>query len=214
MNTALPAPLPRAEPIVYVVDDDPLMRDALLDLFMATEFKAKAFPDVSGFLAEADIDAPGCVVVDLRMPGGSGLDLQRELTAAGSSLPLIFLTAHADVPSTVRAMKAGAIDFLTKPFSNQDLVDAVDGAIRLNAERLNAVAVIDEINGMIETLTRREVEVMYAVASGLMNKQVAFQLGITEMTVKLHRMSLMKKMQCRTLAELVRKVEQSERARG
>lgn len=200
-----------AEPIVYVVDDDAEMRSALLDLFTVTNKRASAFPNGLEFLKLADVNAAGCVVVDLRMPGGTGLDLQSKLMALGSKLPLIFLTAHADVPTSVKAMKAGATDFIIKPFINQVLLDAVDHAIQVDDERRKLNEELKRVQTLADGLTPREREVMHAVASGLMNKQVAFQLGISEMTVKLHRMSLMRKMQCRSLADLVRKVEQLQR---
>jgi len=200
-----------AEPIVYVVDDDVEMRSALLDLFTVTNKRASAFPNGLEFLKLADVNAAGCIVVDLRMPGGTGLDLQSQLLALGCKLPLIFLTAHADVPTSVKAMKAGATDFITKPFVNQVLLDAVDHAIRLDDERRRLLEELKRVQTLADSLTPREQEVMHAVASGLMNKQVAYQLGISEMTVKLHRMSLMRKMQCRSLADLVRKVEQLQR---
>ncbi|MGM4913483.1 response regulator transcription factor [Rhizobium sp. 768_B6_N1_8] len=200
-----------AEPVVYVIDDDAEIRSALVDLFTVTNKRASAFPNGLEFLKWADVNAPGCVVVDMRMPGGSGLDLQSQLLALGSKLPLIFLTAHADVPSSVRAMKAGATDFITKPFINQVLLDAVDHAIRIDDERRKSNEELKRVQALADSLTPREQEVMHAVASGLMNKQVAYQLGISEMTVKLHRMSLMRKMQCRSLADLVRKVEQLQR---
>ncbi len=200
-----------AEPVVYVIDDDAEMRSALVDLFTVTNKRTSAFPNGLEFLKWADVNAPGCIVVDMRMPGGSGLDLQSQLLALGSKLPLIFLTAHADVPTSVRAMKAGATDFITKPFINQVLLDAVDYAIRIDDERRKSNEELKRVQALADSLTPREQEVMHAVASGLMNKQVAYQLGISEMTVKLHRMSLMRKMQCRSLADLVRKVEQLQR---
>jgi FixJ family two-component response regulator len=211
MQHALPKADVSAEPIIYVVDDDEDMRESLLDLFMVTKKRASAFANGPEFLRTADISAPGCLVVDLRMPGGTGLDLQRHLSLAGSRLPVIFLTAFADVPASVRAMKAGATDFITKPFASQDLLDAVDHAIRLDSERRKTDAERDRIQALADTLTPREKDVMFAVVTGLMNKQVAYQLGISEMTVKLHRMSLMRKMQSRSLADLVRKTEQLQR---
>ncbi|WP_413710153.1 response regulator transcription factor [Rhizobium sp. Rhizsp82] len=200
-----------AEPIVYVVDDDEDMRESLLDLFLVTKKRASAFSNGPEFLEMADISAPGCLVVDLRMPGGTGLDLQQHLSLAGSRLPVIFLTGHADIAASVKAMKAGATDFITKPFASQDLLDAVDHAIRLDSERRKTDAEYGRIRALANTLTPREKEVMSAVVSGLMNKQVAYELGISEMTVKLHRMSLMRKMQSRSLADLVRKAEQLQR---
>ncbi|EPE94154.1 response regulator transcription factor [Rhizobium grahamii] len=195
------------EPIVFVVDDDKDLRDALLDLFLVTNRRASAFSSGSEFMRTADTTAAGCVVVDLRMPGGTGLDVQSELISLGSKIPVIFLTAHADVPVSVRAMKAGATDFLIKPFVTQDLLDAVDQAILIDSERRKSESECNRVRMLADTLTPREREVMFAVTSGLMNKQVAYQLGISEMTVKLHRMSVMRKMQSRSLADLVRKVE-------
>lgn len=196
-----------AEPIVYVVDDDEEMRGALLDLFMVTKKRATAFPNGIEFLQAADTNAAGCVVVDLRMPGGTGLDLQKELISIGSKMPIIFLTAYADIPTSVRAMKAGATDFITKPFVNQELLEAVDHAIHLDSERRKTDAEADRIRSLAEKLTPRERDVMWQVVSGLMNKQVAYELGISEMTVKLHRMNVMRKMGSRSLADLVRKAE-------
>lgn len=203
---------PSTDPIVYVVDDDEELRESLLDLFLVTKKRASAFSSGSEFLQLADMSAPGCVVVDMRMPGVTGLDLQKQLNSIGSRLPVIFLTAFADIPTSVRAMKAGATDFIVKPFANHDLLQAVDHAIRLNTERRKTDAELDRIKSLADTLTPREREVMLAVVSGLMNKQVAYQLGISEMTVKIHRMSVMRKMQSRSLADLVRKVEQLRRA--
>jgi FixJ family two-component response regulator len=199
------------EPIVYVVDDDENMRDALLDLFMVTKKRASAFACGSDFFRVADTAAPGCVVVDLRMPGETGLDLQDRLISIGSKLPVIFLTAFADIPTSVRAMKAGATDFITKPFANHDLLEAVEHAIELDSRRRNTDAEFERVKSLAQTLTPREREVMAAVVSGLMNKQVAYELGISEMTVKLHRMSVMRKMQSRSLPDLVRKAELLQR---
>ncbi|MEK1930180.1 MAG: response regulator [Pararhizobium sp.] len=200
-----------SEPIVYVIDDDKDMRDALLDLFMVTNRRASAYSSGHEFLSTADTTAPGCVVVDLRMPGVTGLDVQSQLISLGSQMPVIFLTAHADVPASVRAMKAGATDFLTKPFISQDLLDAVDHAILVDGERRKSETECNRIRMLADTLTPREQEVMFGVVSGLMNKQVAYQLGISEMTVKLHRMSVMRKMQSRSFADLVRKAEKLQR---
>ena len=196
-----------AEPIVHVIDDDKEIRESLLDLFMITNRRASAYSSGPDFLKTVDTTAPGCVVVDLRMPEGSGLDVQSELISMGSRMPVIFLTGHADVRASVRAMKAGATDFIMKPFVNRDLLDAVDLAIQLDGERRKIEAEQAHVRSLVDTLTPREHEVMLAVVSGLMNKQIAFELGISEMTVKLHRMSVMRKMQARSLADLVRKVE-------
>ena len=196
-----------AEPIVHVIDDDKEIRESLLDLFMITNRRASAYSSGPDFLKTVDTTAPGCVVVDLRMPEGSGLDVQSELITMGSRMPVIFLTGHADVRASVRAMKAGATDFIMKPFVNRDLLDAVDLAIQLDGERRKIEAEQAHVRSLVDTLTPREHEVMLAVVSGLMNKQIAFELGISEMTVKLHRMSVMRKMQARSLADLVRRVE-------
>lgn len=201
------------EPVVYIVDDDVEIREALLDLFLLNKRRAFAFASSAEFIELADTNAPGCLVVDLRMPDGNGIDLQSELAAKGSRLPVIFLTAYADVPTSVKAMKAGAYDFITKPFANLDLLNAVDHAIRRDQEKREFDAEVDHIRACLDTLTPREKEVMAAVVSGLMNKQIAYELGISEMTVKLHRMSVMRKMECRSLAALVRCVEQT-RQRG
>ena len=200
------------EPIIYVVDDDEKMRESLLDLFIFAKKRVSVFSSGSEFLEIADTRAPGCVVVDLQMPGSTGLEVQSQLISMGSDLPVIFLTGEADVSASVTAMKAGATDFITKPFVNQDLLDAVDHAIRLDGERRKLDAGHEQLHELACTLTPREQDVMYAVASGLMNKQVAFQLGIAEITVKLHRMSIMRKMHSRSLADLVRKVETLQKA--
>ncbi|WDZ79337.1 response regulator (plasmid) [Ensifer adhaerens] len=199
------------DPIVYVIDDDPEIRDALLDLLAASNKRAAAFASGKEFLERAHIDAAGCVLVDFRMPGLNGLDLQDQLATMGSNLPVIFLTAFADIPTSVRAMKAGAADFITKPFDSSVLLDAIENAIELNREQRKHSAEKDHIDELMGSLTPRENEVMQAVVRGLMNKQIAFELGISEMTVKLHRMSLMRKMQVRSLAELVRTVEHARR---
>lgn len=198
-------------PIVYVIDDDPEICDALVDLFAAVNKRAVAFTSAKVFLETADVHAEGCILVDIRMPGLSGLELQDNLVTVGSNLPVIFMTAFADIPTSVRAMKAGASDFMTKPFNSSELLAAVDSAIDLSRERRRLSAEKHRINELIGSLTPRENEVMQAVVRGLMNKQIAFDLGIGEMTVKLHRMNLMRKMQAKSLAELVRMVEQARR---
>ncbi|RDJ13947.1 response regulator transcription factor [Rhizobium grahamii] len=198
---------PSVQPIVYVIDDDRQVRESLLDLFMVTNKRASAYASGAEFLESADTGAPGCVVMDLHMPGETGLDVQSRLISQGIKMPVIFLTGRADVPSSVTALKAGATDFITKPFRNQDLLDAVDNAIMLDSERRRADEEHDQLRTLVDTLTPREMEVMSAVVSGLMNKQIAYQLGICEMTVKLHRMSVMRKMDSRSLADLVRKAE-------
>lgn len=196
-----------AEPIVYVVDDDRRMRESLLDLLAAANREAFAFASGSEFLRAADKSRPGCVVIDLQMPDGSGLEVQDKLLTLGCPMPLIFLTGHADVPSSVTALKAGASDFILKPFAAEILLKAVNMAIQRDAERRQMMDERDRVRALADTLTQREREVMWLVASGLMNKQVAYELGICEMRVKLHRMNVMRKMECRSLADLVRIVE-------
>lgn len=207
MNSIKKAPSD-LEPVIYVVDDDEAVRNALVELFLSMKMNSQSFESPSDFLARADTTRAGCIVLDVRMPGLNGLDFQNHLDGSGSKMPIIFMTGYGDIPMTVRAMKAGATDFITKPFSDSIMLDAVENAIRLDGERRRVAAVVDEVHRLTGTLTPREREVMRAVAKGLMNKQIAFELGITEMTVKLHRMSVMKKMEARSVADLVRKVEQ------
>lgn len=212
MNNATKIVQETSDPIVYVVDDDLGVRDALLELFMSMKMKAATFESPSDFLERADIKRAGCIVLDVRMPGLNGLDFQNHLDTAGSKMPIIFMTGYGDIPMTVRAMKAGATDFIPKPFSDNVMLAAVENAIRVDGERRKSAAAIGAVNSLVQTLTPREKEVMFEVAKGLMNKQIAFELGITEMTVKLHRMSVMRKMEVRSVADLVRKVEQIREA--
>jgi FixJ family two-component response regulator len=194
-------------PVVYIVDDDPSMREALVDLFLSTRTEARSFEGAQDLLDNADLTRPGCILLDVRLPGANGLDFQLHLERMGNRMPIIFMTGHGDIPMTVRAMKAGAIDFLAKPFRDQDILDAVaiafqkDRDIRRQSKANGAVA------ELAKSLTRREHEVMASVVKGLMNKQIAFNLGISEITVKLHRGNVMRKMEARSLAELVRKAE-------
>lgn len=208
MNSASKIAADTSEPIVYIVDDDLGVRDALQELFISMKMKATTFDSPSDFLERADTTRAGCIVLDVRMPGLNGLDFQNHLDAAGSRMPIIFMTGYGDIPMTVRAMKAGAIDFIPKPFSDNVMLAAVENAIRVDGERRKFAAAVGAVQNLVQTLTPREKEVMYEVAKGLMNKQIAFELGITEMTVKLHRMSVMRKMEVRSVADLVRKVEQ------
>lgn len=195
------------EPVVYVVDDDKRMRESLLDLLAAAHRQASAFASGSEFLRTADTSKPGCIVIDLQMPDGSGLEMQDKLLTLGCPMPLIFLTGHADVHSSVTALKAGASDFILKPFAAENLLEAVDKAIRQDGDRRQMMEERDRVRALADLLTLRERDVTLLVASGLMNKQVAYELGISEMTVKLHRMHAMRKMECRSLPDLVRKVE-------
>lgn len=196
-----------AVPKVFIIDDDLSMREALADLLTSMRFEVGAFESASAFLNGADIHAPGCILLDVRLPGMSGLDFQTQLERMGSSLPIVFMTGFGDVPMSVKAMKAGAVDFLTKPFKDQDVLDAVAAAIARDEVRRREQAQSSAVSTLAATLTRREREVMDAVVKGLMNKQIAFDLGISEVTVKLHRGNVMRKMEARSVADLVRKSE-------
>ncbi|CZT37152.1 response regulator transcription factor [Rhizobium sp. 9140] len=201
-------PAPDADmPVVYIVDDDPSIREALVDLFLSVRTGAKAFESARQLLDTADLERPGCILLDVRLPGANGLDLQAHLEKLGNRMPIIFMTGHGDIPMTVRAMKAGAVDFLAKPFRDQDILDAVSLALQRDREQREQSAANGAVADLAKTLTRREHEVMAAVVKGLMNKQIAFNLGISEITVKLHRGNVMRKMEARSVAELVRKAE-------
>ena len=193
--------------LVVIVDDDPAVRDALDSLFRSVGFATRSFAAPAELLAAALPDGPACLVLDVRMPGLSGLDLQDRLARGGPGLPIVFMTGHGDIPMTVRAMKAGAVDFLAKPFRDQDMLDAAGAAIARDRARRAEVAAMGDLRGRYETLTAREREVMGHVVRGLMNKQVAGELGLSEITVKIHRGSVMRKMGVRTLADLVRQAE-------
>lgn len=194
-------------PIVFIVDDDVSMREALTDLFRSMKFDAEAFDSAAAFLEKANLNRPGCLLLDVRLPGISGLDFQMQLERVGNRMPIIFMTGFGDIPMSVRAMKAGAVDFLTKPFKEQDILDAVAAAMERDASRRRESAQNDAVTSLAEQLTPREREVMGAVVRGLMNKQIAYELGISEVTVKLHRGNVMRKMEARSLADLVRKAE-------
>ncbi|CAN7630458.1 response regulator transcription factor [Agrobacterium tumefaciens] len=194
-------------PIVFIVDDDVSMREALTDLFRSMKFDAEAFDSAGAFLEKANLNRPGCLLLDVRLPGISGLDFQMQLERVGNRMPIIFMTGFGDIPMSVRAMKAGAVDFLTKPFKEQDILDAVAAAMERDASRRRESAQNDAVTSLAEQLTPREREVMGAVVRGLMNKQIAYELGISEVTVKLHRGNVMRKMEARSLADLVRKAE-------
>ncbi|QFY62522.1 response regulator transcription factor (plasmid) [Rhizobium grahamii] len=194
-------------PVVFIVDDDLSMREALTDLFRSMRFDAEAFESATAFMETANFNRPGCILLDVRLPGVSGLDFQVQLERIGSRMPIIFMTGFGDIPMSVRAMKAGAVDFLTKPFKDQDILDAVSAAMERDSARRQQTAQSEAVASLADSLTPREREVMGAVVKGLMNKQIAFELGISEVTVKLHRGNVMRKMEVRSVAELVRKAE-------
>jgi FixJ family two-component response regulator len=205
-NQSAPASTPTG-PFVAVVDDDPSVLDALDSLLRSVSLSTRLFASPGDLLAAQLPDEPGCIVLDVRLPGVSGLDFQEHLTRSGIDRPIVFMTGHGDIPMTVRAMKAGAIDFLAKPFRDQDMLDAVMAAIDRDTANRSANAVLVGLRAEFESLTQREREVMTHVVAGLMNKQVAGVLGLSEITVKIHRGNVMRKMGVRTLADLVRKAE-------
>jgi FixJ family two-component response regulator len=202
---AKPGPHILDQPLVRIVDDDPSIREALVDLLRSVDINAMSFGSTRELFEAGLADPPGCLILDVRLPGLSGLDLQDQLMAGGSAMPIIFMTGYGDIPMSVRAMKAGAVDFLTKPVRDQDMLDAVATAIARDRERRAARGAAERVAALAATLTRREREVLDGVARGLMNKQIAGELGISEITVKLHRGNVMKKMEAQSLADLVRK---------
>ena len=191
------------EPIVYVIDDDPLMLGGLSSLFRSIGLRVEAFASATELLQSPLPGTPSCLVVDIRLPRLSGLDLQAELRSSGVMIPIVFITGHGDIPMSVKAMRAGAINFLTKPFRDQEMLDAVREALERDRSRLSEVKSNSDEQARFASLTPRQREIMALVTSGLMNKQIAAKIGIAEMTVKIHRGHVMRKMQTRSLAQLV-----------
>jgi len=200
--------------LVHLVDDDASVRAAVEDLLASVGLDTRSYASAVDFLERARLDAPGCLVLDVRMPGMNGLDLQQELQRRGLALPIIFITGHGDIPMSVRAMKQGALEFLTKPFRDQDLLDAIDQALRKAQDAHAQRRQLQDLQSRLDTLNDGERAVLARVVTGLLNKQIAAQLGVSEITVKVRRAALMRKLQAGSLAELVKMVERLEASRG
>jgi FixJ family two-component response regulator len=200
-------PISAREPLVLIVEDDELIREALSNLFASIGLQVEMFGSATEILQSTLPDVASCLVLDIRLPGMSGLDFQGELAKANIHIPVIFMTGHGDIPMSVRAMKGGAVDFLTKPFRDQDMLDAVTVAIERDRKRREADRIVANLQTHFQTLTPREREILAFVSSGLMNKQIAAELGLAEITVKIHRGHIMKKMDAKSLADLLRKAE-------
>jgi FixJ family two-component response regulator len=196
--------------IAFVIDDDATIRDGLSSLLRSVDIAVETFASTEDFLRSKRPDVPGCLILDVRLPGTSGLDFQEDLCKRGVSMPIIFITGHADVPMGVQAMKAGAVEFLCKPFREEELLRAVRFAIKKDAIQRDKLSVLSVLQTSFDSLTPREREVMAHIVSGLMNKQIAGKLNLSEITVKVHRASIMRKMQARSLAELVRQADALE----
>jgi FixJ family two-component response regulator len=192
---------------IVVIDDDPAFRESVGRLFRSVGLHARLFASIAEFLSSEPADCATCLVLDVRLPGQSGLDFQRELAAASVKLPIVFMTGHGDIPMSVQAMKAGAIEFLTKPFRDQDLLDAVNVGLVRDRERRESEETLRELRTRFEVLTARERAVLTQVAAGRLNKQIAGDLGITETTVKVHRSNAMRKIEAASVAELCRMVD-------
>jgi FixJ family two-component response regulator len=205
---------PEVEPIVYVVDDDADVREGVSALLQSVGLKVVALNSAAEFLAQKRSEGPSCLILDVRLPGLSGLDFQTELAKAQHDIPIIFITGHGDIPMSVKAMKAGAVEFLTKPFREQDLLDAVRLALERDRARRDLQTQTQALRARYDALSDREREVMGLVCAGLMNKQVAAEIGLSEVTVKVHRHNLMKKLEARSFADLVRMADALRNPRG
>jgi FixJ family two-component response regulator len=194
----------REQPVVFVIDDDASVRGGLEDLFRSVGLQVELFGSAQDFLARKRPEAPGCIVLDVRLPGASGLEFQRQLTESNIHLPVIFISGHGDIPMSVRAIKSGALEFLTKPLKEQELLDAVQAGIERDRVRREQAKLVDELRERFNSLTSREQEVLAIVITGRPNKQIAHQLDLSEMTVKVHRSQVMHKMGARSLVDLVR----------
>ena len=201
-------------PTVFVIDDDASLREGLSRLFRSVGLDVKTFASAAEFLREPRSAGPSCLVLDVRLPGLSGLDFQSELAKAGIEIPIVFMTGHGDIPMSVRAMKAGAVEFLPKPFRDQDMLDAVQVGLEQDRARRKSAGDTSRLKASFETLTAREQEIMTFVTAGLMNKQIAGELGVSEITVKVHRGNVMRKMGAKSLAELVRMADALGLRRG